>query len=130
MVTYSFVFSVSGSEFSPDSVERSTGISFTTKHEPGVLGAIGRYRGMPMPYGSAELAAPEEYVDPEAIDQRFLLAVGELVPACEVAGATTIVLHINAAYRDQCNIEVSSAFLASLARLGVTVTMTCFEDDS
>jgi hypothetical protein len=129
MVTYSFVFSASGSEFSPDSVEKSTGIAFTAKHEPGVLGASGRYRDRPIPYGSADLVAPQEYTDPEAIDQRFLLDVGKLVPACEEAGATTTVLHINAAYRDQCNMEVSSAFLTSIARLGVTVTMTCFEDD-
>lgn len=129
MVRYSLVFRASGSEFSPDSVENSTGLTFSAKHEPGIVGTVGRYRGKRVPYGSAELVAPEEYADLAATDQLFLSAVARLAPACELGGATSISLHIDAAYRDQCNMDVSPEFLASLARLGVTITMTCFEDD-
>ena len=129
MIEVDAEFRAYGSEFSPESVERSTGISFSKKKERGSTGILGRYRGQPVPYGSAELSGPETGLDLMVPDAPFFAAVEKLVPACLSAGATSMSLHLNVAFADQCNIELSPEFIAALARLGIILTMSCFESD-
>jgi hypothetical protein len=128
MVKVTAVLRATGTDFSPEAVEHLTGISFSKKHERGSSGTIGRYRGQPLPYGSAELASPETGMDLMVPDAPFFAAIEKLAPACSTAGATSTVLHIDVAFTDQCNIELSPEFISALARLGIPITMSCFQE--
>lgn len=119
------VFRASGPEFSPRSVERQTGILFSQQNEPGDIGTTGRYRGQPRPYGSCTLPGPNSGLDLQAPDAGFFEAVERLAGACRAAGATTVVIHLDIAYTEQCNFEMSEEFLSAAARAGVALTISC-----
>ena len=57
-----------GQSFSPALAERTTGISFSSKNEPGELGTTGRYAGQPRPYGAATLTVDEHLPWPTKLD--------------------------------------------------------------
>ncbi len=44
-----------GDQFSPMAVEEETKIHFDRKNEPGETGKTGRYKGVPIPFGSGEI---------------------------------------------------------------------------
>ena len=50
--------SIMGDEFSPVLFEQRTGLILAEKQEVGGLGLSGKYRGKPVPYGSAKLKSP------------------------------------------------------------------------
>jgi hypothetical protein len=127
MIRATAVFRASGSAFSPESVETRIGVSFSKKNEPGEIGTIGRYRGQPIPYGSAELSDAENGADLMVPNVLFFAAIEKLAQACVAAGATSVLLHIDVAFTDQCNIEMSHDFISAVGRLGIPVTMSCFE---
>ena len=127
MLETSIVFRALGSSFSPAKVEARTGIVFSKKNERGEPGTSGRYRGSPIPYGSAELAGRAVQADLVSPDSEFFGAVQILVPACSAAGATEMNLHLDVAFSDQCNLEMGPEFIAAVGRLGITLTMSCFE---
>ena len=127
MLKTSIVFRATGRGFSPTSVEGRTRIVFSKKNEQGDLGRLGRYRGLPTPYGSAELASEAE-ADLLSPNNDFFRAVEVLAPACEAAGATEMHLHLDVAFREQCNLEIGPAFISAVARLGMTLTMSCYQD--
>ena len=56
-------FEIWGEEFRPSRVP----FGFTAQHDPGVIGTVGRYRGQPMPYGSASYAVPPSVPNRERI---------------------------------------------------------------
>jgi hypothetical protein len=130
MIKTTLVLCASGSTFSPAAAEERAGVSFSRKNEHGDLGVIGRYKGQAIPYGSADLFDMENGTDLAAPRAQFFDAIERAVPECEAAGATSIVLHINVAFSGQCNIEMSPGFIASVARLGIPLTLTCFEDET
>lgn len=128
MVKVSVVFRAFGPEFSPDNAERNAGVRFSKKNEPGDAGTSGRFRGRPLPYGSCELNGPERSVALDMPDPKFFHSIQHVARECLAAGATSMVLHFDVAYVDQCNLEFSSEFVLALARTGVAVTMSCYED--
>ncbi|HOX45004.1 MAG TPA: hypothetical protein PK668_15500 [Myxococcota bacterium] len=128
MVRVSIGFRASGPKFSPKNVERHTGIRFSKKNEPGDIGTIGRYRDHPLPYGSCELNGPETGVDLQVPDPSFFESIEGAARECLMAGATSMLLHLDVAYTDQCNLELSKDFVSALARAGVSITMSCYED--
>ncbi len=128
MVKATYVFLAQGDAFSPTAAARATGVAFTRSNEPGDLGTKGNYLGQPRPYGSAELEGPAE-ADLEVPHAATFAAVECLAPACVAAGADSLRLHIDVAYVDQCNLELGPAFVEALARLGIAITLTCFEAD-
>lgn len=129
MLKTTTVFRATGSDFSPANAERVSGVSFSKKNEPGSTGTTGRYRGQPLPYGSGELVDSENEIDLQNPNVMFFAVIERIAPACLAAGATLMLLHIDVAYTDQCNIEFSHEFVAALAQLGISITMSCFEDD-
>ncbi len=38
-----------------------------------------------------------------------------------------MLFHMDVAFREQCNIELSHEFVSALAQLGIGITMSCFE---
>ena len=104
-----------------------SGVLFSEKKEIGSLGTTGLNKGKPMPYGSASLVSPNKDLDLIEADAEFFGSLEKLIPACFDVGAESVVFSICCYFADQCNFEFSPQVLASFARLGVTVTMSCYE---
>lgn len=121
--------SAQGDNFSPRSAEKATGTRFSEKNEPGDLGTSGRYKDMPLPYGSAQLELPssstEELLNADAPPFKDPAFVGKL----RSSGASEITLYIDVAYQSQCNFELSPKLLRALSDLGVAVGFSCFQED-
>lgn len=128
MIKTLLIFRAMGTAFSPSAAEKQTGLLFSKKNEPGDIGKWGRYKEQPIPYGSAELCDPTEDSDLFALSPVFFRTLELLVPACRAALATSIVLHADLAFEDQCNIEMSEDFIQALAGLRIPFTMTCYEN--
>ncbi len=127
MVKIGVTLRASGPEFSPEEAERHSGIRFSKKNEPGDLGRIGRFQGQPLPYGSGELNGPESGMDLKIPNRSFFESIERLARACLAAGATSVLLHLDVAYTEQCNLELSNEFVSALARTGVAITMSCYD---
>lgn len=121
-----YTLRASGEAFSPAGAEARCGLRFTGKGERGETTPTGRYRGRPLPYGWAELRSGDDTGGPGA---PFVRAASALAAASAASGATECVLHIDVAFREQCNFEISRESLAVLAELGLPVTISCFQGE-
>ena len=116
-----------GETFSPKIAERKTGIRFDRKNEPGENGTIGRYKGRPIPYGSAEIDFKNDgdSADLFSPGARILDILKDHLPSFQAAGVKEAVLNVNVFYKEQCNIEQSPELLRRLAGLGVALNISC-----
>ena len=119
-----------GESFSPSAAEKRTGIVFDVKNEPGEIARTGRYRNRPSPYGSAIIKFEDDRSSCDPLSAQSLNILIKNIQTFREAGATTIVLHCDVAYLDQCNLEMSPGFLAAIARLEIPFTISCSQDDS
>jgi hypothetical protein len=120
-----------GDYFSPMQFEANSGYRLSQKIEPGQIGTLGKYKGAPYPYGSGNLEfenvneSRELFaVDPRVID--LLLSRREWLVQL---GVTDIRIHFDVEYEGQCNLELSCPHIGLLARLGIPVTITCYQVD-
>jgi len=130
MIEVTGYFAAMGPLFSPGQVEAATGVRFTTKNEPGELGARGRYRGKAIPYGRADISGNASGAALVSPDSELLKQALAIIEPCRIAGATSFVLHLDVKYWNQCNLEFSPSFLSAIAALGADVTITCYEGNS
>lgn len=121
-----YTLRAAGDAFSPAAAEVRCGLRFTEKGERGETAATGRYRGRPLPYGWAELRSPDDTGGGPGAP--FVRAASALAVASAESGATECALHIDVAFREQCNFEMSRESIAALAEIGVPVTISCFQD--
>jgi hypothetical protein len=128
MVDFKLVFRAIGEKFSPGKAESSAKINFSLKNEPLELGRRGRYRDQPLPYGSGELIDADSDTTMSGSRSHFLDALMLLVPACRAAGATSLSVHCDVAYDNQCNFELNRQFISHLAAIDVDLTFSCFAD--
>jgi hypothetical protein len=87
-----------GETFSPKAAEAATGLKLSDKVEPGQLDVRGRYAGQPIPYGKASLSLPAGDAS-DLINLDLLLQntpEESVIQAFKRAGATSIVLHVDA----------------------------------
>jgi hypothetical protein len=143
MLEVSVALVAQGKTFSPRKAGAELGIDLSgTGEEPGSICMTGKFKGRPIPFGSTilhlpltpeieqsnELDAMADLLPPNLI----LFRRAEIVPTLRRHGATEIRLQVVVAYREQCNMEMSSTLIAALAGLGVPVVISCFdaeEDD-
>ena len=116
-------FEMWGEKFHPSQVS----FQFTTQHDPGVIGTRGKYRGRPVPYGSASYVVPKSIPRSEGI-KHLVMIVEPILNAIEVAGATEWNVHIVRRYADQCNEEFSREELALITRLRCGFTYAAYEE--
>ncbi len=102
-----------GEEFRPSRVP----FRFSEQHDPGIIGTLGRYRGQPVPYGSASYRVPPSVPNAERI-RHIVHIIEPLLPAIREAGATDWHISIGRFYYAQCNEEYSLEELQLIARLG------------
>ena len=119
-----------GENFSPRLAEERTGLRFTRKNELGDLGQSGRFRGTPIPYGSATLEAPFDTqtkpgnVSPE---EWVIDVLSPCIEELRSSGATSIDLDLEVVWQDQCNLAFDAAFLRKVGRLNIGFTLSCYE---
>jgi hypothetical protein len=117
-----------GERFSPRLAEAKTGVSLQGKKEPGEIGSVGRYRGQPLPYGTAELTQPERAQSSGDQAQNWVLQVlSAHLDEFRACGATDIVLRLLVEYREQCNLELDADFLEAVGKLRLPLTIAFFE---
>jgi hypothetical protein len=121
---------IRGESFSPKKAAKLTGWVFAEQDEPGPLSDEDSRRGLPIPPGWAnyDFGLLNDCSDPCFI--RWLENVKNNIPMLVYAGAEKIVLEFLVAYKGQCNLEAEPDFFAAIARLGLPVTMSCWEDES
>src|SRR4051812_26230816 len=100
---------------------------FADAEDPGAIGKRGRYRGVPVPAGSATFVVPET----EKQGIRYLhSAVYPLMPALRAAGATDFSIHISYHYDQQCALGFEAEEMQLLAEFGCAVSIDCWKEDS
>jgi hypothetical protein len=111
-------FSATGEHFTPSKVPAQ----FSESHDPGVIGRVGRYRGVPVPYGLAAFDVLEEVPDKIAYVHQhafpFLRAMRE-------AGAKHFSLHITYSYDAQCALGFSKKELKMITDLDCDFLVDC-----
>jgi hypothetical protein len=111
-----------GEAFSPAHLANLTSLLLTTQTEPGSIGTIGRYKGKPVPDGSAMLEGTDLETVVTALHQHFDIL--------RQVGVTDINLTVTLAYTNQCNWEFAPEPLRLLGEMGITLGVTCYEDSS
>jgi hypothetical protein len=106
-------FEISGEDFRPSQVP----FSFTEQHDPGIMGTSGRYRGKPLPYGSASYVVPPSIRNADRI-KHVVETIEPVLPAIRKAGATDWHISIGRYYYGQCNEGYSLEELKMITRLG------------
>jgi len=125
MTSITFTMRLQGVAFSPAEAETRSGLAFTMRVEPGTIVSSGRYSGSALPYGWAELRCDADAHGHPG--EKFFFEASILAGVGASCGATQRVLHIEVAYQDQCNFEWSCESLSAVARLGLPVTVSCFQ---
>ena len=99
---------------------------FSEAEDPGTIGKRGRYRGVPVPGGSATFSVPE--TETEGI--RYLHAlVFPLMPVLRAGGATGFFIHISYHFDQQCALGYDPEEMRMLADFGCKVMIDCLKDD-
>ncbi|WP_414665172.1 hypothetical protein [Horticoccus sp. 23ND18S-11] len=111
-------FSVTGTHFTPSKVPAP----FSDSHDPGVIGTVGRFRGAPVPYGSAGFEAPEKEMAKIAwIYER----VSPYKSAMRDAGAEHCTLSVTYTYDSQCALSFSQEELKMIVDLDCYFHVDC-----
>jgi hypothetical protein len=112
----------SGQTFRPSTIAAP----FSEAEDPGAIGKLGRYRGVPVPAGSATFSVPES--EQEGI--RYLHAlVYPLMPVLRAGGATDFFIHITYQYDHQCGLGYDPEEIRMLADFGCEVMIDCWRHD-
>jgi hypothetical protein len=106
-------FEVCDEAFHPSKVP----FQFTEQHDSGVIGTRGRYRGQPVPYGSASFVVPRSVPNDKRI-AHIVQTIEPLLDNIRAAGATKWHISIGRFYYAQCNEEYSLEELQLISRLG------------
>ncbi|MDI1320487.1 MAG: hypothetical protein PSW75_09905 [bacterium] len=114
-------FLACGESFRPSSVTAP----FSNREDPGDIGSNGRYRGKPLPSGSASFDVPEKEKD----GIRYLHAlVYPLLPILRAAGATDFTVSITYHYEDQCALGFDPEETRMLADFECPVHVDCWPE--
>ena len=111
-------FVAHGERFTPSKVPAQ----YSSAHDPGVIGSLGRYRGTPIPYGSADFDVPQE------VEEKIAYVHGRVFPflaAMREAGADTFWLHITYHYEAQCALGFSKDELKMILDLDCELLIDC-----
>ncbi len=115
-------FVASGKTFRPSTID----VPFSEREDPGDIGKLGRYRGVPVPIGSASFNVPES--EEEGI--RYLHGlVFPLIPVLRASGATDFFIHITYQYDHQCALGYDAEEMRMLADFGCEVMIDCWRHD-
>ena len=115
-----------GEKFSPKEVEEITGLRLRDKLEVGEISPRGRYRGKPIPFGTAQLEVPTEI----PYDDRLMWIIKSLelnLQQLYDCGAEETRIYAGYFYKDQCNFGFSKDELSAIAKLGIDFDISCYD---
>lgn len=126
-----YYFTLSGQKFSPNEFEQELNVKLEEKIEPGEICKFGRYKNKVSANGMAVLRLSSDevgnFAETDILTSPILKIFMVNRKKIEKIGIENIIFHINIAYKDQCNLELSNIFLKKLYELKVPVTITCYE---
>ena len=120
---------ICGDNFSPKKVENDTDMLFSNKNEKGEIAKQGRYKGKPLPYGSADIIPPNTL---QGEKQKLLYIIDKYNKSknkIKEFDDIDIVFHIDVDYQNQCNLAFDVDILEKIANLKIPVTISCWEND-
>lgn len=115
-------FIAQGERFYPSRVTAP----YSSSHNPGVIGKLGRYKDRPVPYGVADFQVPE--VEKEKIAYLHRI-VSPHLKALRAAGAEEFRLHISYFCRSQCAIGFSREEIRMLSELECDLPIDCYTEN-
>jgi len=129
MITLSPKCHLYGDSLSPKAIEEKTKILFKKKNEPGDIGNTGKYRGTPIPYGSATLQPTDELMQTSSKEAlKWLLGLVKAnLDIFRKNGASDVTLDLVVFHDGQCNLEFSVDELRRIAELGLPLTLSTYE---
>jgi len=125
------VVSIQGDDFSPSALkEKCPSLTYCQDddltHEPMVIGKVGRYRGVPIPYGTATIKVSDTPSNWEALEDLVSMITSSIDEIrkfnCEVT------LHCDIFYDSQCNFQIDASMLKKLAFLGIDFSISCWDE--
>jgi len=123
MITSEYVtFMVQGDAFWPSKVNAP----FSSASDPGAIATKGRFKGKPLPYGSARFDAPKEEAAKIAYLHRIVLP---LLPVLRAAGAEDFDLYISYEYDTQCAIGFTREEVKMISDLECDFPMDCWQKE-
>src|SRR6516162_7197476 len=107
---------LSGDRFSPSNLEAVTAFRLRAKIEPQQIGASGKYRGAPVPFGSGiiDFERTDPTSDVLTVDPRIVDLLTKKKDTLYALGVSEISVQFNIEYSGQCNLEVTPASLLTL----------------
>jgi hypothetical protein len=94
-------------------------------HDPGIVGTVGRYKGVATPYGSSSYDVPAEIGIENYIAHLHKMII-PVIPEIRSAGATDTWLSAGYFYKDQCNFSFSAEELAMLTDFKTHFNVSCY----
>lgn len=108
--------------FSPDRLEKLSGLPLVNKQEKNSIGTSGRYKGKSILIGSA-------VIEHESLDE-VLDSIHIRFDLLKENGITDINLTVNLAYADQCNWEFTPKQLKLISDMNIPLGVTCYKIES
>lgn len=115
-------FEIFGEAFAPSLVP----FNFSEQQDPGDIGTTGKFKGRPLPYGSASYRVPADVENADRI-KHLVAVVKPLLAAIREAGATEWHVSIGRVFDGQCNEEYSQEELLLIASLQCGLVYSAYE---
>ena len=91
--------------------------------ERGETGTFGRYKGKPIPYGSAVLRFKDSNNSLEIALEKLHSNYQRL----KDSNVEQMLLTLNVAYKDQCNFDIEKESIKKLAQMDIDFSISCYE---
>ena len=115
-----------GDQFSPTIFASISHVLLKNAHDPGEIGKEGRFKGKPIPYGSASIAVSEIAEEDWARFDDLISVLETCGSALWQAGADDVTLRCSLFHDGQCNFEFSRKQLARIAALKVDLAISSY----
>ena len=118
---------ISGKSFKPSLLMSDVKSLFCSYQDPGEIGKKGRYKNLEIPFGSAEVKAPNNIE--EWLKVKWLINnIKDKLEIIRQVGGDDISLRVAIYHDGQCNGELSIDLIQDLASLGIPVLFSVYED--
>jgi hypothetical protein len=121
---------LSGDQFYPSKLigQIPSDIQMDLVHDPAQIGANGRFKGTPFPYGYCRFLSPEKVNSPDRIEWMADF-ISKYIDLFRTAGANDIVLHLDWT-GIQGNMEFTASQLKKIADLNIPLSVTYRYEES
>ena len=120
---------MAGDKFSPGVFSKISSVNLARHNEPGDIGTKGRYKGKPMPYGSASIEVSDKAEEDWSRFDDLLTMLESCFDALREAGAEDISLNVSLFHDGQCNFGFSKEEFARIAALKVDMAVSCYSEE-